>query len=118
MQDKVVKYSVLFMALVLSAIVLQTLAEVLPPLAIAVLLLFVFTPLASYSKEKSIPAWLTFSGLLVAVILPLSFAGSFFHFWDRPHRQVTRDEGRLILTPEPWRILTNFGLDSFKMKAY
>ncbi len=52
MQDKVLKYSVLFIALVLGAHVLQTLGQVLRPLAIALLLLFVFTPLARYSKEK------------------------------------------------------------------
>jgi len=82
MQDKVIKYSVLFIALVLGAHVLQTMAQVLRPLAIALLLLFVFTPLARYSKEKGIPAWLTFSGALVVVVLLLSFAGSFLHVDD------------------------------------
>ncbi len=82
MQDKVLKYSVLFIALVLGAHVLQTLGQVLRPLAIALLLLFVFTPLARYSKEKGIPAWLTFSGVLVVVVLLLSFAGSFLHVDD------------------------------------
>jgi len=82
MQDKVVKYSVLFIALVLGARVLQTLAEVLRPLAIALLLLFVFTPLERYSKGKGIPMWLTFPGVLVVVFLLLGFAGSFFHVDD------------------------------------
>jgi len=27
------------------------------------------------------------------------------------HRKVTREKGRIILTPEPWRISTSFGLD-------
>jgi predicted PurR-regulated permease PerM len=64
MQDRVVRYSVLFIALVLAAIVLQTLQEVLRPLAIALLLLFVFTPLARFSRERGVPAWLTMGGLI------------------------------------------------------
>jgi hypothetical protein len=34
-------------------------------LTIALLLLFVSTPLARYSRGKGIPPWLTFTGLLV-----------------------------------------------------
>jgi len=75
----------------------QTLAQVLRPLAIALLLLFVFTPLARYSKEKGIPVWLTFSGALVVVVLLLSFAGSFLHVDDTPYGQKTHPTLRLLI---------------------
>ena len=78
MQDnKLIKYSVVFIAVVLAAIVLQTLQQVMRPLAIALLLLFISSPLARFSKEKRIPVWLTFAGLLVVLVLLLSWAGSF-----------------------------------------
>jgi len=82
MPDRVVKYSVLFIALVLAALVLQTLQNVLRPLAISALLLFVTTPLARASREKGIPPWITFGGMLVLLVLLLSYAGSFLHVDD------------------------------------
>ncbi len=106
MQDRVVRYSVLFIALVLAAIVLQTLQEVLRPLAIALLLLFVFTPLARFSRERGVPAWLTMGGLLVVVVLSLGFAGSFIHVDDvhlegripQLQERIRSDGGALLAT--------------------
>ncbi len=51
-ENRLVSYSVIFIALVLVAIVLQTFQSVLRPLAIATLLVFMVTPLARYSKEN------------------------------------------------------------------
>ena len=72
--NRIVNYSVIFIALVLVAIVLQTFQSVLRPLAIATLLVFMVTPLAGYSREKKIPVWLTFSGLFLLVILQRQIA--------------------------------------------
>ena len=76
-ENRLVSYSVIFIALVLVAIVLQTFQSVLRPLAIATLLVFMVTPLARYSKQKKIPVWLTFSGLFLLVILLLILVNSF-----------------------------------------
>jgi predicted PurR-regulated permease PerM len=78
MQDsKLVKYSVVFVALVLLAIVLQALQAVIRPLAIAILLMFLFTPLVRFSKRRNIPVWLTFAGLFVVVVSLLALISSF-----------------------------------------
>ncbi len=75
-ENRLVVYSVVFIALVLLAIVLKTFQSVMRPLAIATLLVFIFTPLAEYSRRKSIPVWLTFTGLFIVVFLLLSQVGS------------------------------------------
>lgn len=76
-ENRLANYSLIFIALVLLAIVLQTFQSVLRPLAIATLLVFMVTPLARYSKQKKIPVWLTFSGLFLVVILLLMLISSF-----------------------------------------
>ena len=76
-ENKLVNYSIIFIAMVLLAIVFKTFVAVLRPLAIAALFLFIVTPLARYSKQKRIPVWLTFSGLFIILVLTLSFVGSF-----------------------------------------
>ena len=75
--NRLVNYSIIFIALVLLAIVFKTFQAVLRPLAIAALFLFIVTPLARYSKKKRIPVWLTFSGLFIILVLILSVVGSF-----------------------------------------
>jgi predicted PurR-regulated permease PerM len=75
--NKLVSYSIIFIGLVLTAIVLQTFVQVLRPLAIAILLLFVAMPLAKFSKDKNIPVWITFVGLIVVVVGLMSLVGSF-----------------------------------------
>jgi len=76
-ENRLVTYSIVFIALVLLAIVLKTFQSVMRPLAIAALLLFLFTPLAQFSRDRKIPVWLTFGGFFVIVFLILSFVGSF-----------------------------------------
>ena len=68
-ESRLVNYSIIFMGVALLAVVLQTFQVVMRPFAIAVLLLFIFTPLAEYSKRKGVPVWLTFLSLfLVAAV--------------------------------------------------
>jgi len=75
-ENRLVKMSIVFMALVLLAIVLQTFQQVMRPLAIAVLLIFIVTPLARFSREKKIPVWLTFTGVFLLCVLLLSLVSS------------------------------------------
>lgn len=75
-ENRLVVYSVVFIAIALLAIVLKTFQSVVRPLAIATLLVFLFTPLADYSRRKNIPVWLTFTGLVVVIFILLSLLGS------------------------------------------
>ena len=61
----------------LAAVVLQTFVQVLRPLAIAILLMFLAMPLARWSKGRGIPVWMTFVGLIVLVVGLMSLVGSF-----------------------------------------
>lgn len=76
-ENKLVNYSIIFIALVLMATVLKTFQSVLRPLAMSVLLIFVVTPLVRYSKQKRIPVWLTFLCLFVIIMIPLVLANSY-----------------------------------------
>jgi len=67
-EQKLVNYSIIFMGLALLALVLQLFQAVLRPLAIAFLLVLITTPLVRYSKQKHIPVWLTFLGLIIVAI--------------------------------------------------
>lgn len=71
-ENRLVNISIVFIALVVLAIVLKNFQQVMRPLAIATLLFFMVTPLARFSKQKKIPARVTFSGLFVIVFLILS----------------------------------------------
>jgi predicted PurR-regulated permease PerM len=75
--EKLASYAVIFIGLVLLAVVLKTFQSVMRPLAIALILVFLFTPLVRYSRRKNIPVWLTFSGLILAEIIVLGFVSSF-----------------------------------------
>lgn len=75
--NKLVSYSIIFIGLALTAIVLQTFVAITRPLAIAILLVFIATPLAEYSRRKGVPIWLTFLGLIVVAVGLLSLIGSF-----------------------------------------
>lgn len=74
--EKLANYAVIFIGLALLAIILKTFQAILRPLAIAMILVFVFTPLAQYSRNRNIPVWLTFTGLIVVAVLLLSVVGS------------------------------------------
>jgi predicted PurR-regulated permease PerM len=67
---------VIFIGLALVAVVLQTFAEILRPLSVAMLLAFLTVPLARYSKKKRIPVWISFLGLAMVGIGALSLVGS------------------------------------------
>ena len=75
-ENKLVYYSLLFIALVVLAIVLKTFQQVMRPLAIAALLMFIVTPLARFSKKRKIPVWITFAVVLSLGIGLLSLIGS------------------------------------------
>ena len=75
--NKLVSYSIIFIGLALAAVVLQTFVQVLRPLAIAILLMFLAMPLARWSKGRGIPVWMTFVGLIVLVVGLMSLVGSF-----------------------------------------
>lgn len=76
-ENKLVIVSIVFIALVVLAIVLKNFQQVMRPMAIAILLFFMVTPLARFSKRKKIPVWITFSGLFLAIFLVLSQISSF-----------------------------------------
>ncbi len=75
--SRLVNYSIIFMALSLLAVVLQTFQAVMRPFAIAILLVFISTPLADYSKRKGVPVWLTFLGVIIVGGGLLSLVSSF-----------------------------------------
>lgn len=76
-ENKLVNYSVIFMAIVLLAILLKTFQPVLRPLAIATLFFFIVMPLARYSSKKKIPVWLTFTIIFSLLVVLLTFLSSF-----------------------------------------
>ena len=61
--DSLLRYSVLLIALVFAALVLQTFQSVLRPLAIASILIFALSPLARLSRERNVPVAVVFAGL-------------------------------------------------------
>ena len=65
------------MVLALLAVVLKTFQAVMRPFAIAILVVFVFSRLAEYSKRKNIPIWLSFVALILVTVGILSLVGSF-----------------------------------------
>ena len=76
-ESKLANYSLIFIALVLLAVVMKTMEQVLRPLAIATLLFFLFAPLAQFSRDRKIPPWLTFLGLIIILVLLLVLGGSY-----------------------------------------
>lgn len=76
-ESRLVNYSIIFMGVALLAVVLQTFQVVMRPFAIAILLVFISTPLADYSKRKGVPVWLTFLVLFVVAGGLLSLVSSF-----------------------------------------
>lgn len=78
-ESKLADYSLIFIALVLLAVVMKTFEQVLRPLAIATLLLFLFAPLAHFSREKKIPPWITFLSLIVILIALLILGSSYIN---------------------------------------
>ncbi len=71
-ENRIVTISIVFTALVVLAIVLRNFQQVMRPMAIAIPLFFMVTPLARLSKQKKIPVWITFSGLFLGIFLKLS----------------------------------------------
>jgi len=76
-ESRLVNYSIIFMGVALLGVVLQTFQVVMRPFAIAILLVFIFTPLAEYSKRKGVPVWLTFLALFLVAGGLLSLVSSF-----------------------------------------
>ena len=75
-ENKLVTYSIVFIAVVVLAIVFQTFQQVLRPLAIAILLFFLASPVARFSESKKIPSWITFLSIIIVAVFVLSFIGS------------------------------------------
>jgi predicted PurR-regulated permease PerM len=76
-EQKLANYALIFIGICLLAFVLQLFQQVMRPFAIAVLLVFITTPLAEFSKNKGIPPWITFLGLFIIAGGLLSLVGSF-----------------------------------------
>ncbi len=74
--DRISRYAIIFIGLVCLAIVLNTFQSVLRPLAIAVLVIFLLSPLVRFSREKNVPFGLMFAGLLMVggIILAILFS--------------------------------------------
>ena len=116
-ENKLVNYSIIFIAVVLLAIVFQTFQGVLRPFAIALLLFFLVTPLARFSRKKKIPVWLTFGGLFVIAVLLLSLINSYVSVENLdltnaiPHYQkkISQSSGGLI------SLASNLGFDLKEM---
>jgi len=75
--DRISRYAIIFIALVFLAIVLNTFQSVLRPLAIAVLVIFLLSPLVRFSREKNIPFGFVFLGLLIVGGIILTFFFSY-----------------------------------------
>ena len=97
--NKLVSYSIIFIGLALAAVVLQTFVQVLRPLAIAVLLMFLAMPLAKWSKAKGIPVWSTFVGLIVVVGVHVRLIADLPRIGRLSGPQSRLD--RLVSTPGP-----------------
>ena len=110
--NKLVSYSIIFIGLALSAVVLQTFVQVLRPLAIAILLMFLAMPLARWSKGRGIPVWMTFVGLIVLVVGLMSLVGSFISLDNidlaeaipRYQEKISQGSGPVL------QIMSKFGL--------
>jgi len=102
--SKLANYSLIFIALVLLALVLKTFGQVLRPLAIATLLLFLFTPLAQLSRRKKIPPWITFTGIVIVLVLLLVLGSSYIKTDNLNlekalpefQKRVNQESGRLL----------------------
>ncbi|MBW1851791.1 MAG: AI-2E family transporter [Deltaproteobacteria bacterium] len=75
-EDRITRYVIIFIGLVFLAIVLNTFQAVLRPLAIAVLVIFLLSPLVRFSRDKNVPFGLLFGGLLIVsgIILVILFS--------------------------------------------
>ena len=102
--NKLANYAVIFIALVLLAVVMKTFEQVLRPLAIATLLLFLFTPLAQFSRRKKIPPWITFIGLATIFVLLLGLGSSFIRM-DNLDLENAMPKFQLKISQEGGRIL-------------
>lgn len=104
--NKLANYAVIFIALVLLAIVLKTFQQVLRPLAIATLLLFLFTPLAQLSRRKKVPPWITFTGIVIVLVMILVLGASFVKTDNLDlenaipefQQRISRDNGSVLAT--------------------
>ncbi len=104
--NKLANYAVIFIALVLLAVVMKTFEQVLRPLAIATLLLFLFTPLAQWSRRKKIPPWITFMALAAVFVLLLGLGSSFIRMDNldlenalpKFQQKVSQESGSILAT--------------------
>ena len=72
-ENKLVSWSIVLVGLALAAVVLKTFTSVMRPMAIAILLMLIFTPVARFSRSKKIPVWITFPVLIVVSVLALGW---------------------------------------------
>ena len=73
--NKLVNFSIIFIAVVLLGIVLKTFAAFLRPLAIAVILTFLLMPLMRFSKKIKIPFFVTVISIIMLLIVILGVFG-------------------------------------------
>ena len=86
--DNIVKYSIIFIALVFLTYVLKTFVAFLRPLAFAILLTILFTPLFNFSKKLKIPSYLTLIVLLIVLTSIFYFLTSLVVF---EAQEIVRD---------------------------
>ena len=66
--DKITKYSIVFMAIVLMALVLKNLQSFIRPLFLAIVITLLLNPLERFSRKIKVPFWATLSGLGILAI--------------------------------------------------
>jgi predicted PurR-regulated permease PerM len=72
--ERLARYSIVFIGVIALALVLQTFAQVLRPLAIAVIAIFLLSPLVRWARERNVPLLALFGGLaVVAAVLVVAF---------------------------------------------
>lgn len=74
-ENKLVEYSIIFIALVILVIVLQSLSSILRPLAIAFFITMLVIPVYEFSKRKKIPVALPITGVFIIIIIAFYFLG-------------------------------------------
>ena len=74
--NKLVNYSIIFIAVSLLVLVLRSFASFLRPLGFAILLAILFSPLVKYSKKYNIPSYITLTVTIVLLLIIFAFLGN------------------------------------------
>ena len=71
-RNKLVDYSIVFIGIVVLVIVLQELASILRPLALAAFFTILLMPIYDFAKRKKIPAFVPITGIFIILIAAIA----------------------------------------------